>query len=154
MAAAPTIGIGSIKDYHPEDELFSSYMEWVELFFTANSVAEAKKVAALLSVIGSKSYSLVRSLVAPSLPQDKEYKDLVAALKSHYEPKPLVHDSRKVPFPPPRTSHGRIDLRVHGRTSTSDDALRIWSLPRGGIEGSPGMWPTERTHPKEATHGS
>ena len=88
MAAAPTIG--SIQDYNPENELFSSYMEQVELFFTANSVAEDKKVAALLSVIGSKSYSLVRSLVAPSLPQDKVYKDLVDALKSHYEPKPLV----------------------------------------------------------------
>lgn len=88
MAATPTIG--SIQDYHPENELFSSYMERVELFFAANSVADDKKVAALLSIIGSKSYSLVRSLVTPSLPQDKEYKDLVAALKGHYEPRPLV----------------------------------------------------------------
>lgn len=63
MVAAPTIG--SIQDYNPENELFSLYMERVELFFTANSVAEAKKVAALLSVIGSKS--LVRSLVGRSL---------------------------------------------------------------------------------------
>ena len=113
---------------------------------------KTRKGAALLSVIGSKSYSLVRSLVAPSLPQHKEYKELVE------EPLRIKasSDSRKVPFPPPRASRGRIDLGVyvHGRTSTPDDALRIRTIPRGGLEGSPGMWPTERTHPKEATHGS
>lgn len=86
--AAPMIG--NIQEYRQENELFSSYIERVELFFVANSIANDKKVAAFLSVIGSKSYSLLRSLVAPAKPKEKSYKDLVAALKKHFEPTPIV----------------------------------------------------------------
>ena len=60
------------------------------LFFTANAIADDKKVAVFLTVIGSKTYSLVRSLVAPELPKDKSFDDLVAVLTQHFEPKPLV----------------------------------------------------------------
>ena len=66
MAVAPQYGI--LKEYLPENELFSSYMERVELFFVANDIPDEKKVAVLLSVVGSKNYSLLRNLVAPSLP--------------------------------------------------------------------------------------
>ena len=41
-------------------------------------------------MIGSKYYSLLRSLVAPDRPSDKSYDDLVAVLKKHFEPKPIV----------------------------------------------------------------
>ena len=34
------------------------------VFFYANAIADDKKVAVFLTVIGSKTYSLVRSLVA------------------------------------------------------------------------------------------
>ncbi len=60
------------------------------LFFTANAIADDKKVAVFLTVIGSKTYSLVRSLVAPELPKDKSFDDLVAVLTQHFESKPLV----------------------------------------------------------------
>ena len=43
-----------------------------------------------LSVIGSKSYSLLRSLLAPDRPSEKSYDDLVTVLKKHFEPKPIV----------------------------------------------------------------
>ena len=88
MAVAPTIG--NIQEYRAEDELFSSYLERVQLFFMANDVADGKKVAVFLSVIGSKTYSLLRSLVAPTLPQDKTFDQLVTVLTTHFEPKPLV----------------------------------------------------------------
>ena len=60
----------------------SSYMERVELFFAAN-VADAKKVPVLLSLIGSKTYGLLRNLISPSSPAEKKY-------KAHFEPKPIV----------------------------------------------------------------
>lgn len=41
-------------------------------------------------VIGSKTYLLLRNLVAPTLPQTKSLDDLVAVLKKHFKPKPLV----------------------------------------------------------------
>lgn len=47
-------------------------------------------MAVFLSVVGSKNYSLLRNLVAPSLPGSKTFEQLVSALKKHFEPKPLV----------------------------------------------------------------
>ena len=47
------------------DELFSTYIERLELFFETNDVPDGKRVPVLLSVIGAKNYALLRSLVAP-----------------------------------------------------------------------------------------
>lgn len=59
--ASPLIGsIGPFEDNSQEDWI--SYSERLEQFFAANSVANEKKVATLLSVIGPKTYSLLRNL--------------------------------------------------------------------------------------------
>ena len=81
---------GRIQEYEPVNELFSAYLERVQLFFLANGVEDDKKVPVFLSVVGSKTYSLLRNLVSPALPQDKTFEQLVAILKSHFEPKPLI----------------------------------------------------------------
>jgi hypothetical protein len=86
MAAAPFL-FGHMHKYCPDNELFSAYMERVKPFFTVNG---DKKVAVFLTVIGSKTYSLLRKLVAPTLPQEKLLEQLVTILKQHYEPRPLV----------------------------------------------------------------
>ena len=52
---------GQIQEFQPDVESFSSYVERVQLFFTANDIADDKRVAVLLSVVGSKTYSLLRS---------------------------------------------------------------------------------------------
>ena len=82
--------IGHIQEFQPENELLSSYLERVQLFFIANDVVEEKKVAVFLSVIGSKTYSLLRNLLAPNLPQNQAYAALMETLKKHFEPKPVV----------------------------------------------------------------
>ena len=87
--AAPTL-LGNLQEYHPDSETFSAYLERVTLFFTTNAIPDDNKVAVFLTVIGSQLYSLVRSLVAPTLPQDNSLEDLVDVLKRHFEPKPLV----------------------------------------------------------------
>ena len=92
MAARSTVG--HMQEYRPENELFSSYLERIKLFFIANDIKDEKKVAVFLSLIGSKTYSLLKSLVSPTLPKDKAYDDLVATLKNHFEPKPLVSMER------------------------------------------------------------
>ena len=84
MATGTTIG--HIEQYRPENELFS-YLERLEQFFIANDIQDK---ATFLSLIGSQAYSLLKNLVSSTLPKDKSYADLVAALKQHYEPKPLV----------------------------------------------------------------
>ncbi len=81
---------GQLTEFSPEAETIAAYLERVELFFTANSIGEDKKVALFLSVIGAKTYSLLRDLLSPEKPQDKPLPVLFKKLKDHYEPKPLV----------------------------------------------------------------
>ena len=44
----------------------------------------------MLSVCGAATYKLIRSLVAPQKPTDKTYAELVAVLKTHYNPPPAI----------------------------------------------------------------
>ena len=47
-------------------EDIASYVECVELYFTANYVEKDNEVATLLAVIGADSYGVLRNLLAPS----------------------------------------------------------------------------------------
>ena len=85
-----TTAIGSIAAFQPESERIESYLERVELYMTANNFPEGRKVAALLSIVGGTAYEILRSLLAPALPQTKSYTVLVDTLQKHYAPKPLV----------------------------------------------------------------
>ena len=85
-----TFQLGRMQDFEPETESISAYLERLKLFFEANDVPDAKKVSVLLTVVGKKTYSLLRNLVAPVSPKDKSLKDLIEVLEAHFEPKPLV----------------------------------------------------------------
>lgn len=50
-----------------------AYVERFEHFAEANDVPAMKKVAVFLSVIGSTTYGLLRSLLAPDKPGSKQY---------------------------------------------------------------------------------
>ena len=86
--------IGRIGEFKPDEEQISAYLERIQLFFTANSIAEEKQVAVLLSVVGPKTYALLRDLLAPTKPQEKSFTELSTTLKNHYEPKPIVITER------------------------------------------------------------
>ena len=90
--------IGQLPEFYPDSgELFSAYVERVHLFLEANDIGEGKRVAVLLSAIGSKTYGLLRNLVAPAKPKDKSFSEIVAVQTKHCEPKPLVI-AKKFPF--------------------------------------------------------
>jgi len=80
----------AFKEFVPEEEPISAYLERIELFFLAHGVAAEKQVPTLLSTIGSKPYGFLRSLAAPKAPKELKYDEVVKMLKSHYEPPPLV----------------------------------------------------------------
>ena len=54
------VAFGHIREFELGTESISAYLERVQLYFVANDVANEKKVAVLLSVIGSKTYVLIR----------------------------------------------------------------------------------------------
>ena len=61
-----------------------------QLFFKANDIAAGRQTAVFLSTIGTKTYQLLQDLMAPTLPKEESFEDVVGVLKEHFQPKPLV----------------------------------------------------------------
>jgi len=116
---------GRIKEFRPEEETIDSYLERIEIFFTANGIAADKQVPVFLSVIGSKTYAILRSLVAPAKPTEKDFAALSAELKKHFEPSKIViakrfHFHRRSQGPEETVSEFLAELR---RTVPSETSL-------------------------------
>uniref|UniRef100_A0AAQ4QCI8 CCHC-type domain-containing protein n=1 Tax=Gasterosteus aculeatus aculeatus TaxID=481459 RepID=A0AAQ4QCI8_GASAC len=71
-------------------EQWSSYTERFEYFVLANSIKSEVMVPTFLTVMGGKTFNLLRSLVTPEKPGDRSYEEIVGTLKAHYSPKPLI----------------------------------------------------------------
>ena len=82
--------IGKIDAFDEANEDWSTYVERVEQFFIANDIAEDKQVPAILSLMGNKTYGLLRNLCAPAKPASKSLTQIVQILQKHLSPKPLV----------------------------------------------------------------
>lgn len=72
------------------DEDFESYIERFEHFLRATQVSDDLKVSVLITAIGKKTYRTLKNLLAPTKPEEKEYAQLIQALKKHYAPEPMV----------------------------------------------------------------
>ena len=51
-----TATYGTLREFKPEVETITAYLERLKAYFDANDVPSAKRVAVLLSVIGPKTY--------------------------------------------------------------------------------------------------
>ena len=81
--------IGRIGEYEQGKEEWTQYCERLEYYFAANGVLEeAKKKSIFLTVIGSSSYKLLRSLISPQKPGDKTLEELITVLQRHHSPTP------------------------------------------------------------------
>ncbi len=89
-ATAKVAKIGTIATFDSTVEDWGTYVERVELYCEANAIADDKKVAVLLSLMGAKTYGLLRSLLTPEKPADKTFQEIVDILNEHLNPKPLV----------------------------------------------------------------
>lgn len=79
---------GSMPPFDVDSEDWRSYVERLNNYFKANKVDDAdQKTAILLTVCGSKAYSLIRSLVTGN-PSSEEYDSLVEIITKHFSPKP------------------------------------------------------------------
>lgn len=78
---------GHIKQFEPDSDSITAYLERVQLYFIANNVAEEKQVPILLSAIGSSTNSLMSDLLAPDFPGTKSFAEILASLRRHFKPK-------------------------------------------------------------------
>ena len=63
---------GCLSEYTSAED-WASYVERMDQYFLANDVTEAaKKRAILLSVVGDKTYKLIRDLTAVSVVREKQ----------------------------------------------------------------------------------
>ena len=77
--AQPTPTLGTMNPFDPDMDSWLAYSERLDQFFVANDIADEKKVAVVLTVIGTKAYKL-RNIVALQKPSTKAYTALVEAL--------------------------------------------------------------------------
>lgn len=84
---------GTIGEFM-EGEDWDEYTERLEQYFIANGIEDTdtvkKQRAVLISVVGARTYGLMKTLLAPQKPTDKTYKELVTLIKNHVSPKPPV----------------------------------------------------------------
>ena len=80
---------GKIESFDATKENWETYVERVEQFFLANDIDDDHKVPTLLSLVGGKTYTLLRNLLAPEKPATKSFQQIVTTLQEHLSPKPL-----------------------------------------------------------------
>lgn len=80
--------IGNIGPFDEHVEQWSAYSERFEYFVSANDIPDAKVVPTFLSVMGPKTFNLLRDLLQPDKPGTKTHQEIVNILAQHYSPKP------------------------------------------------------------------
>ena len=85
-----TSQFGIFKEFNSNEGSITSYLEHVDLYFTANSVPGDKQVPILLTCIGTSTYTLLSDLLAPSPPSTKSLAEISDALRKHFEPKRAI----------------------------------------------------------------
>ena len=77
---------GSLAQFDSDKEEWTSYVERLNYYLIVTD--DAKKCAILMSGCGEVAYKMIRSLVDSEACKTISYKDLVALLTSHFDPKP------------------------------------------------------------------
>jgi len=80
---------GTVSEFKPGKESWSTYTERLRHYFLANGVTEeSKKRSILLAVCGSATFQLIQNLTEAGAMDTMPYNDLVALVKDYYEPPP------------------------------------------------------------------
>ena len=79
--------VGSIDPYNESQEDFDSYISRVNMYFVANDIDDAKKVAAFFTLAGPKIFGLARDLLSPKKPEETTLAVILDTLCKHFKPK-------------------------------------------------------------------
>ena len=86
--------VGHLEEFDPKNDTMAVYIERATFYIEANNVAEDKKTATFLTILGKNTFQVLRNLVAPAKVGDKTFPEIAEVLLHHYEPKPLVISER------------------------------------------------------------
>ncbi|CAM1308578.1 Uncharacterised protein r2_g1856 [Pycnogonum litorale] len=86
--------LGRVDKFVVGEDSWDDYYERLQCYFTANDIDDTKKVAVLLSLVGPKTYNVLKGLCCPTLPSACSLPTLANYLKSHFSPKRSVILSR------------------------------------------------------------
>ncbi|UYV65352.1 K02A2.6-like [Cordylochernes scorpioides] len=86
------------KEYNEETETFETFYERLEQFLILEEAGDEKKKAYLLTLMGSKTYGVLKNLCSPILPKNKTFDDLIDILKRHFSPKRSIIVERFIFF--------------------------------------------------------
>ncbi|UYV64395.1 K02A2.6-like [Cordylochernes scorpioides] len=91
-------GDEDIREYNEETETFETFYERLEQFLILEEAGDEKKKAYLLTLMGSKTYGVLKNLCSPILPKDKTFDNLIDILKRHFSPKRSIVVERFIFF--------------------------------------------------------
>lgn len=83
----------TLEKFIPAVEEFSSFIERVHYFFDAHKITDdaenaKQRKGIMLCALGPATLDLLHDLMYPERPADKTFDEIVAVLKSHFEPPP------------------------------------------------------------------
>ena len=91
MATRMAARHGKLCEFQAGVDNVEDYKERFLLYCTANGITDDdKKIAVLLTSMGTTTYTLLKNLVRPAAPQDKSLNALFKLLQDHYEPRIIV----------------------------------------------------------------
>lgn len=75
--------VGHMDRFDTTVEDWTTYVEQVEQYCVANEIEDERKVAVLLSVMGAKTYNLLRNLIVPAKPANKTFTEITTKSSVH-----------------------------------------------------------------------
>ncbi|XP_070389115.1 uncharacterized protein [Dermacentor albipictus] len=82
--------LGQMEPFDDSTSDWTSYDERLSSYLRANKVPADLQVDVFVSLIGPKTYQLLKSLTAPDTPTSKSLSELREVLSKHLSPKPSV----------------------------------------------------------------
>ncbi|XP_068218294.1 uncharacterized protein [Palaemon carinicauda] len=81
--------LGNITEYQTEED-FDDYIERFDQFCLVNDIEDDRKKTLFLTVVGPKTYGLIKTLLAPNKPAEKTFQELTKLISEHLTPKPII----------------------------------------------------------------
>ncbi|XP_059047717.1 uncharacterized protein K02A2.6-like [Achroia grisella] len=92
------------KSFQEGDDI-NCFLERMEQHFTANDIDKVKQLPTLLISLHQDVYKILKSMVHPSLPKEKSYKEIEEALKLRFQPR-VSHFRKRIRFYSLRQAEG------------------------------------------------